>query len=266
MHKKTFNVLFLGRKHGSVSALEYLLKKKVQVRAVVCPSLLSDGKALRAFAITHRIPFYRDDSVLYKRLRGGRPSLRDIDLVISYLYPKRIRSELIHIAKRGCINFHPAPLPENKGRAGYNTAILENKKQFGVSAHFVDSEKFDVGPIIKVLRFPIRPQKETALSLERLTQGKLLLLFKDVVDMFLRNKKIVTRPNVGGVYLTARDLEKMKEVSRNDLPEDIRRKIRAFFFPPYAGATINIGGTKYTLIDETILDMLAELLESNHSV
>lgn len=250
----------MGRKMGAVDALAFLQEKNVLITAIVCPSPRADGEALRAFARKNKIPFFVDDAKLYALIKKNRFSA---DLVISYLYPKKIRTPLITFGARGCINFHPAPLPENKGRAGYNTAILDGEKTFGVSAHFVDSEKLDAGPIIKVLRFPINPQTETAFSLEKRTQEKLLVLFKDVIEKFLSGKDIVTRPNAGGRYLTANDLEAMKRVRLNETPEDIRRKIRAFFFPPYTGATLRIGGETFTLIDQSILDTLAELLEKH---
>ena len=40
--------------------------------------------------------------------------------------------------------------------------------------------------------------------------------------------------------------------------DDIARKARAFWFPPYDGAFIEIGGQKYTLVDRTILESLAD--------
>ena len=49
-------------------------------------------------------------------------------------------------------------------------------------------------------------------------------------------------------------MESMKEIKEGD---DISRKIRAFWFPPYDGAYIKINNKKYTLIDDFILKELA---------
>jgi methionyl-tRNA formyltransferase len=51
----------------------------------------------------------------------------------------------------------------------------------------------------------------------------------------------------------------MKSMKKIDLEkDDINLKIRAFWFPPYDGAYINVKGTRYTLINDFILNQLAE--------
>ncbi len=253
-------MIFLGRKLGALRALEYLRERKIRIRIIINPLAGPEGPALRAFARRYKIPYYTDDARLYALIAKNDRQIRNIDLVISYLYPKKIKGPLLRLGRRGCINFHPAPLPENKGRAGYNTAILEKKGQFGVSAHFIDSEHFDVGPIIRVLRFPIDTEHESVLSLEQNSQAKLFDLFKSVITLFSRSERISTSPNVGGLYLTAKQLEEMKEVKPTDSLEDIHRKIRAFTFPPYHGATLKMKGESFTLLNTEMLQTIAQFM------
>ncbi|MBI5456404.1 hypothetical protein HY969_01560 [Candidatus Kaiserbacteria bacterium] len=257
------SAIFLGRKEGALGALQYLLQQKVAIKMVVNPG--GTDLSLRSFAQKHKIRFLTDDRMLYRTIERKDASIR-ADLVISYLYPKKIRRPLIEHAKLGCINFHPAPLPEYRGRAGYNTAILEKKKRFGVSAHVIDSETFDSGPIIEVLRFRIDPSHESVLSLERLTQKKLLELFKIVIARYKKGAAIKTKQNRGGLYLTAEGLESMKRILPSDSAKDIHRKIRAFFFPPYRGATIEIKGETFTLVDDEMLSELGKLLKTQRHV
>ena len=40
--------------------------------------------------------------------------------------------------------------------------------------------------------------------------------------------------------------------------EDLDTKIRAFWFPPYDGAYVEINGKKYTLVNEEILKTLQD--------
>jgi methionyl-tRNA formyltransferase len=257
------NVIFLGRKVGAVFALEYLLAQGIKVKLVIAPEKEDYFPTLRAVAKKYRLPFLSNDEQIYVLINRKYPLIKDIDLVISFLFWKKIKYPLIRLARVGCINFHPAPLPDYKSRAGYNTAILEQKKNFGVSAHFIDSEKFDCGPIIKVLRFPIDSQKETAFSLERKTQVKLVQLFKEVINLLQDKKELTLLKNEGGLYLNKEQLENLKRVDLNkDDLDEIHRKIRAFFFPPYSGATIEIKGEKFTLIDEEILELINNLIKN----
>ena len=51
--------------------------------------------------------------------------------MISFLYWRLIREPLISLGRIGCLNFHPAPLPDLRGLGGYNVAILEGLRRVG---------------------------------------------------------------------------------------------------------------------------------------
>ncbi len=257
--KKIKKVIFLGRKIGAFEAVKYLLSKNIKIAAIAGVEADSSHIQLSKAAEENKIPFFKDDSVLYALIKSGE--MADIDLVISYLYPKKIKSALINLGKTGCINFHPAPLPDYKSSAGYNIAILEGKKDYGVSVHFIDSEEFDSGPIIKVLKFPIS-EKENALSLYKKTQEKLIELFKETIDVFESNENIKTYENKRGLYLNKEQLEKLKKIDlEKDNLETISKKIRAFFFPPYTGAKIKVGNQDITLINKEVLQYLDQIIK-----
>jgi methionyl-tRNA formyltransferase len=255
-------VILLGRKKGAADALNWLIKRGIEVSVVVAPDTEVNQGLLGSVAKKHKLSLITNDADIYSFIERKDPRFSDIDLIISYLYPKKIHKPLYELAKKGCINFHPAPLPDYKGRAGYNTAIMENRETFGVSAHYIDSEKFDSGPIIKVLNFPIDSGLENAITLEEKSQLVLAELFQDVMSMFIVGKKIAVSPNTGGLYLTSKQLEEMKIVDLSkDSAEKISRTIRAFFFPPHQGAKISVNGVWYTLIDDSILKFLSSIVE-----
>jgi methionyl-tRNA formyltransferase len=258
MQKKIERVVILGRKKEAGDALRWLLEHSIQVPLVVT----QEGQPLAEVAKELNIPVVYDPEEIYRRIEQGDLLLKNIDLVVSYLFWGKIREPLIKLGNRGCINLHPAPLPDYKSRAGYNTAILDKRSVFGVSAHFIDSEAFDAGPIIKVREFPMDPENDTAWSLERRTQPELLALFKEVLTLFINGQDIPTKENKGGLYLTSKQLEALKEINlEKDTPEEIERKIRAFFFPPHHGAHIMINGKKYSLLDDPMLDRLSRMLK-----
>jgi methionyl-tRNA formyltransferase len=258
---KLARVILMGKKPGAATALRNLHARGIQIPFVVAKDDELYTDTLLKAANDLNIEVLTDPNEVYHRIETNHESVRDIDLVISYLYWGRVKQPLIELASRGCINFHPAPLPDYKSRAGYNTAILEGRTEFGVSVHFIDSEKFDAGPIIKVLRFSINPKTETVLNLEKESQVKMELLFDETMSLFQSEANIKTSENSGGLYLTAVELENLKKIDLDSEDVDsIDRKIRAFFFPPYAGAYIEVGGKKYTLVNESILKTIAEKL------
>ena len=251
-------VLFLGRKPAASEALEYLLERNVDVAAVVArprrqtvhwsPRLVDTAEkcGLPVRSVEH----------LYEILDGRRSDasidLTDIDLVLSFLYWKRIERPLIELGSIGCVNFHPAPLPEFRGLGGYNFAIYEEHTEWGVSAHFVE-ETFDTGPLIEVRKFPINPAEETAFTLEQRSQKELLEVFRGVIDRAMEDGSLSGEPQDRGRYISRSEFEEIRAIRPNDSAEEIHRKIRAFWYPPYPGAAIELDGEEFTLVDREIL-------------
>lgn len=253
--------ILLGRKPGAAKALKWLLGNGIKVPFVVADPNEKYTLTLKETAEDLGVPVYTDDETVYWMIQNGTKAIKNVDLVISYLHNKKIRKILFELGAMGCINFHPAPLPDYKSSAGYNMAILDKKEHFGASVHFIDSEKFDSGPIIKVKQFPINSDVETAFSLERKTQQKLFQLFVETMEDFMITGSVATHPNCGGLYLNRQQLENLKMIDpQKDSPEEIDRKIRAFFFPPHHGAKIILAGKEYTLINKGILEDIAKIM------
>lgn len=242
----------MGRKKVAADCLTHLLQRPgVSVVAVLTDSHL-DVSATAEVAAAAGLPLLTFDDAL-ARMRAGELSF---DLGLSMLYWRRLREEFLTSPRFGIINFHPAPLPEYKGVGGYNLAILEGLSEWAATAHYVDAS-IDTGPIVTERRFPIDPERETAQSLERASQEALGTLFAETLDLVLSDPaNVPTRPNGPGRYLSRPELEAMK---RLDLEmDDVPRKVRAFWFPPYDGAHIEIDGVRYTLVERNILESLAD--------
>ena len=60
--------------------------------------------------------------------------------------------------------------------------------------------------------------------------------------------------DIGGRYVSRDEMEAMKQIRDGD---DVEKKIRAFWFPPYDGAYVEIDGQKYTLINRQLLEEVA---------
>ena len=94
---------------------------------------------------------------------------------------------------------------------------------------------------MRVDRFPIEPDA-TALSLDIDSQVRLLALFKDVVDMAVDGTELPRTPQGEGRYVTKDEFEAMRRVPPGEDAETLERRIRAFWYPPYDGATIEVAG------------------------
>lgn len=243
-------VLFMGRKRVAADALEYLLSSpSVEVVGVLTDSHL-DISPTSDVARRERLPLFSFDEAL-ALIKTGELSY---DLGLSMLYWRKLRDEFLTMPCLGNINFHPAPLPQYKGTAGYNMAIMDELDEWAATAHYIDDD-IDTGGILDLFRFSIFARTETAQSLERKTQPFLIELFKKTLHSVLDSGRLLeTAPNSGGRYISRVEMEEMKEVKSGD---DVNKKIRAFWFPPYHGANIKIDGRQFTLIDDELLQTLA---------
>jgi methionyl-tRNA formyltransferase len=244
-------VVFLGKhKRSAARALDWLVGAGADVVAVVAPKpdrFTREPQRLDLVAERHALPL-TSDSQLY-----DRPP-ENVDLVVSFLFWKLIREPLLSLGRVGCLNFHPAPLPDFRGLGGLNVAILEGHNQWGVSCHFVD-EHFDTGDLVEVERFPIDDEAETAFSLDLKSQDRLLGLFKRVMQQALNGDELPRTAQGDGRYVTREEFEALRLVRPGD---DLRRKIRAFWYPPHPGAGVEVDGRDLTLVDESRLAEVAQ--------
>jgi methionyl-tRNA formyltransferase len=244
-------VVFMGKhKRSAARALSFLVDQGVDVVAVVAP------EAGAGNADSQRLDLVAEQNGL--RLTGQAELYteppEDVDVVVSFLFWQRIREPLLSLGRIGCLNFHPAPLPDFRGLGGYNVAILEGLREWGVSCHFVD-EGFDTGDLVEVERFAIDERAETAFSLDLRSQERLLGLFTRVIRSILSGEELARAPQGEGRYVTREEFESLRVVHPGD---DLERKLRAFWYPPHAGAEVELDGRRLTLVDESLLAEVAQ--------
>jgi methionyl-tRNA formyltransferase len=251
--------IFMAKcKRSAARALDWLVAEGVDVAAVVASE--PDGftrkeQRVDLVAEAHGLPLVSDDD-----LYADPPE--QVDVVISFLFWKLIREPLVSLGRIGCLNFHPAPLPDLRGIGGYNVAILEGMREWGVSCHFVD-ESFDTGDLVEVERFPMDPDSATALSLDLESQERLLGLFQRVMRSANAGEELPRSPQGPGRYVDHDEFERLRRVGPGD---DLDRKLRAFWYPPYPGALVDVDGRELTLVDELLLAEVAHVYRDSGRV
>ena len=244
-------ILFMGRKKVAANCLKWIhALPGVEIVGVLTDSHLA-GSVTAALSAELGIPLLDYQSAM------ERASRLDIDLGISILYWRKLRGTLLfRESKHGCINFHPAILPDYKGCAGYNLAIIDGLFRWGSSCHYVD-EGIDTGGILDVQEFDIDSDRETAFSLESKTLRVMEQQFKRMVKVILSspNGRLSAFPNIGGRYVSRAQMEDLKQILPGENP-DI--KSRAFWFPPYGGAWVEVNGQRVSVIPDCILRSLGD--------
>ena len=238
-------------KRSAARALDWLVGAGAEVVCVVAgepDDFTHDEQRVDMVAKRHGLTL-----VSYEELSASPPD--DLDLVISFLFWKRIREPVLSLGRTGCLNFHPAPLPDIRGLGGYNIACLDGMSEWGVSCHFVDAD-FDTGDLVEVERFPIDPDTATALSVDIDSQEQLFGLFARVMRRALAGEELPRTPQGPGRYVSREEFESLRRVRPGD---DVERKLRAFWYPPYPGAVIEVDGHDLTLVGDRLLTEVARV-------
>lgn len=142
-------ILFIGTVEFSHRALTTLIENKFQVIGILTKeesNFNSDFRDLSSIAKENNIPvFYRTKTNLDEIISFINSKNPDVIYCFgwSHILPKKILS----IPKYGVIGFHPAELPNNKGRHPIIWALFLGLKQTA-STFFVMDEGADTGDII----------------------------------------------------------------------------------------------------------------------
>lgn len=225
--------------------LEDLINEHTVV-AVVCKNKeILAGTEMEKICIKENIPVIENNE-MYTML--GKGTLPEADLAISNTYGRLIKKPLLDFLNGNCINIHCAILPAYKGVMSYNFGILNEENEWGVTAHYIN-EEFDQGDIIKIYKFPITSATITVGELEKMAQEAAYRLTLEVINNWEKEGRPVGKPQEKtGKYYSREDFEKAKKIDLNSSAEEIERKIRAFYCPPYEGAYIEIEWKHFQLL------------------
>lgn len=254
------SVILMGSKPGSVVALELMVERGWDVRCVVVTPEVNHpwigGGTLEQAARAVRVPV-----TTQKELSRTQRA----DFVISYMFRHLVKSDVIALADRAAVNFHAAPLPEFGGWAFYNVAILENSPEYGCTCHHMDNG-FDTGPLLKVRRFHINAEEETAYSLERKAQQEMIRLFVDFCDIAESGRPIPSTPQEKTKmrYLKAEEFKKLKRIPPGADAATAQRYARAFWYPPYECAYVEVDGCKMEVMPDIVKEEIARFLHQDN--
>lgn len=168
----------------------------------------------------------------------------ELHLILSVLFDKILKRDIIQIPKMGAINLHMAPLPDYRGCNSFSHAIMNNESKYGLTMHYID-EGIDTGAIIKVAWFNIDPDM-TAKELYNRAQDVAFDLFVETLPTIVSGN-ISAAPQGTGKYYYPRNSLSNKEADLLWEPQRFYNFVRALDFPPFEKAFIRIGDKKLYL-------------------
>lgn len=171
----------MGTAEFGLPGLRLLLENKYEIVGVVTNADKPSGRGqkvtcspVKEFAIERNLPLLQPLSLKDESFINQLTTLKaDVFVVVAF---RILPAAVFQIPKHGTFNLHASLLPQYRGAAPIQWAIINGERETGVTTFFLD-EKVDTGNIILQARLPIR-ENETAGELhDRLAEigGEIIL-------------------------------------------------------------------------------------------
>lgn len=248
-------ILFLGQKTIGERCFELLIQRQDcdhRVAGVVSnqdrENVWWKSNGIYQYCLEHKLPFINNnkpnEEMIVQMINNvGAEFL--ISVGHQWILSKRVLSSVSGHA----VNLHLAKLPDYRGNFSYNHAILNGDASYGVTLHWM-TEEVDRGDYIDIREFPIL-EDDTAYSLYQKSLDEGAKAFQQFIDRFCSGESLPHKPMQGeGRFYSRKSLEGMREIRDIHDEEEMARKSRAFYFPPFEEAYVQIAGRKYYILPE----------------
>lgn len=220
------------------------LKEKHEILVVITQPDKPKGRRLhpaispvKEFSLKNHIPILqpenlKDNAQLEEQLRS-----LSLDVGVVAAYGNILPNWLLELPKYGCINLHASLLPQYRGAAPIQRAIMDGKKETGVTSMRM-SEGLDEGDIYLQAKVEIEPDDNTDTLGKKLAEVGAELIMKTLEGIESRSLTPKPQDNTRATFA-----EKIvKEESRIDWRENYQKiwcRVRALAPSPGAYTVIN---------------------------
>ena len=252
------SIVFMGTPAFAVASLSALLAAKMNVVGVVTAPDKPGGRgmqlqqsAVKQFAITHNLPLLQPEKLkspeFFEALSAWKP---DLQVVVAFrMLPEKIWS----FPPMGTLNVHGSLLPQYRGAAPINWAIMNGEKETGVTT-FQLQHAIDTGDILLQDRIAISENMTAGELHDTMMEVGAHLLVKTLNGMI--NNSISSVPQsetVSGVEIkhAPKIFTKDCEINWELSVEKIHNHIRGL--APFPGAITKVDGKIVKLYSTNIV-------------
>lgn len=184
------NIVFMGTPDFAVPSLEYLIKDGHNILCTITQPDRPKGRGnkvafspVKEKALEFNIPVIQPISIkkdfdVIQNLSNLKP-----DIIIVVAFGQILPAEVLSIPEYGCINVHASLLPDFRGAAPINWAIINGRQETGVTTMFMDAG-LDTGDMLMRKSISIG-DNETAGELH----DRLKIIGAEILNMTLQSLK-----------------------------------------------------------------------------
>lgn len=164
----------MGTPEFAVASLDAIMKSQHKVIGVVTVPDKPAGRgqkisqsAVKKYAVEHNLPVFQPEKMKNPEFLEQLSILNpDVIVVVAFrLLPRAIWA----FPKKGTFNLHASLLPQYRGAAPINFAVINGDKESGVTTFFLD-DKIDTGEILLQAKTEILPEDNAGILHDKLMQ------------------------------------------------------------------------------------------------
>lgn len=260
----------MGTPDFALESLKALYEAKYDIIGVVTNIDKPKGRGMKMVASPVKEYAIEKNLQVYQpiKVRNNPEFLEEVrklnpDLICVVAYGKILPQELLDIPKYGCVNVHGSLLPEYRGAAPIQWAVLNGDKKTGVTTMFMNAG-MDTGDMILKEEVEIGEDETTGELWNRLKMIGANLLIKTVKEIENGTATRTKQPEEGTMApMLSKEMAKIDW--KNKTANDIKNLVRGL--NPIMGAYTFLDGKKIkfwkvqTLTENELLEKFQELEE-----
>ena len=209
---KDLRIVFMGTPEFAVAGLRKLLEEQYTIAGVITAPDRPAGRgqklqesAVKQFAVSHNLkvlqPTNLKDPSFLEELKSLNANLQ---IVVAF---RMLPAAVWKMPEYGTFNLHASLLPDYRGAAPINWAIINGETETGVTTFFID-EKIDTGAILLQEKTKIEPDEDAGSLHDRLMHlGSKLIVetVKQIEAGTARTQKQADHKELNTAYKLNRD-------------------------------------------------------------
>ena len=247
-------VIFMGTPEFAVPSLEILVNNDVNVVAVITAPDKPQGRGqkivhspVKECALQHTIPVLQPSNLKSPSFLEELKTLNaDLQVVVAFrMLPESVWS----MPPLGTFNLHASLLPQYRGAAPINWAIINGEKETGVTTFFLKHD-IDTGRIILQEKEPISDDDTAGTLYERLMQRGATLVLKTVQAIASGKYSTTPQPETGDIKHAPKIFKETCEINWNQSSQQIRNFVRGL--SPYPAAWTTLAGKTFKIYKASV--------------
>jgi methionyl-tRNA formyltransferase len=245
----SLRIIFMGTPEFAVPSLEILLENNFTVVAVVTAADKPQGRGqkivfspVKACALKHNIPVLQPANLKSPEfLEELKRYQANLQIVVAF----RMLPEVVwNMPALGTFNLHASLLPQYRGAAPINWAIINGEKETGVTTFFLKHE-IDTGSIIFQEKETILEEDTAGALYERLMKKGAHLVLKTVQAIASGKFPSLPQPEGATTQHAPKIFKETCEIRWDQSREQVRNFVRGL--SPYPSAWCQLAGKTFKI-------------------